>query len=129
MKVQTEIPAQRIADLMITAVEGNWMTRSWCNGIYKDEAVDTEEEPWYSDPKFWAGEFTITVDEIVDEGEPPEHQNLKRHVCTQETFAKGFEIMAQKYGRHFGDFMNENEDAITADVFLQCVALGEVVYG
>jgi hypothetical protein len=42
---------------------------------------------------------------------------------------KGIEVMAAKYPRHFGDFLSENSDSTTGDVFLQCCLLGEVVYG
>jgi hypothetical protein len=38
--------------------------------------------------------------------------------------------MAEKSPQHFGDMLSEsNADSITADVFLQYVALGEIVYG
>ena len=42
---------------------------------------------------------------------------------------RGLQTMAEKYPRHWGDFIRENEDAITGDVFIQCCLLGEVVYG
>ena len=42
---------------------------------------------------------------------------------------QGQRIMWEKYPRHWADFMGENSDATTGDVFLQCAALGEVVYG
>jgi hypothetical protein len=38
-------------------------------------------------------------------------------------------LMAEKEPRHFGDFMGENDDATTSDVFLQLCLFGEVVYG
>ena len=37
--------------------------------------------------------------------------------------------MADKHKRHFDDMVSENGDADTADVFLQCCALKELVYG
>jgi hypothetical protein len=37
--------------------------------------------------------------------------------------------MAREYGRHFSDMIAENDDATTADVFLQCCLFGELVYG
>lgn len=46
-----------------------------------------------------------------------------------EAIRHGLTVMAHAYTRHFADFINENEDAITGDVFLQCCLLGEVVYG
>lgn len=42
---------------------------------------------------------------------------------------KGLKIMAEKYPRHFADVMNENDDACTGDVFLQCCVFGDVIYG
>ena len=42
---------------------------------------------------------------------------------------RGLEVMAAQVPRHFDDFMAENDDAITAYVWLQCCCLGEVVYG
>lgn len=44
------------------------------------------------------------------------------------SIANGLNVMASKYPRHFADFLNENIDAITGDVFLQCCLLGEVAY-
>jgi hypothetical protein len=44
------------------------------------------------------------------------------------SLARGLEEMATKYPRHFADFVNENTDEITADVYLQCCLFGEVVY-
>jgi hypothetical protein len=41
----------------------------------------------------------------------------------------GTELMAEKYDWHFMDVIMDNDDAVTADVWLQCVLLGEVVYG
>jgi hypothetical protein len=36
--------------------------------------------------------------------------------------------LATKYPRHFADLVNENTDAITADVLLQCCLFGELIY-
>jgi len=37
--------------------------------------------------------------------------------------------MAEKYPRHFHNFLEENDDAETGDVFIQCCLFGEIVYG
>jgi hypothetical protein len=42
---------------------------------------------------------------------------------------KGLEVMAVKFPRHWADFINENTDATTGDVFLQCCVFGDVIYG
>jgi hypothetical protein len=40
----------------------------------------------------------------------------------------GLKVMAEKYPHHWQDFVSENDDAITGDVFLQCCLFGEIVY-
>jgi hypothetical protein len=47
----------------------------------------------------------------------------------QAAYKRGLEIMSEKYPRHFRNFLDENEDAETGDVFVQCALLGEIVYG
>ena len=42
---------------------------------------------------------------------------------------RGLQVMAEEYPRHFGNFMDEADDATTADVFLQCCLFGKLVYG
>lgn len=137
MDVKIEIPAARIADIMITAIEGNHMVRSWCRGIFleKPHAGDNypryktehgESSIWYADPALYEeGGFVMKLEEISDE----RTGKITRHTLRPSDFAKGLHIMATKHPKHFGDFMAENEDIFTADVFLQCVALQEVIYG
>ena len=57
-----------------------------------------------------------------DEPSPP-------HYITLATMHKGLELLASNYRKHWHDFINESADAGTADVWLQLVCLGEVVYG
>lgn len=47
----------------------------------------------------------------------------------RETLVEGLKTMAAKYIDHFADFVKENDDATTGDVFLQCVCFGEAIYG
>ena len=42
---------------------------------------------------------------------------------------RGLQVMAEKYPKHLKDFMDDQADACTGDVFLQCCMLGDVVYG
>ena len=47
----------------------------------------------------------------------------------REAIEKGIKIMAEKYPIHFADVLAENDDACTADCFLQCCVLGEMTFG
>lgn len=42
---------------------------------------------------------------------------------------KAMQLMAKDYTHHFDDLIRENDDAITADVFLQLSLFGDVIYG
>ena len=137
MNITIEISPQRIADLMVSAIEGNHMTRAWCAGVSLERlgsktgdaavaAMETgNEDPWYANPNLYDGSgFAIDIGE-----QDEETGKVTSHLVTPAGFVAGLTLMATKHGRHFGAFMSENEDGITADVFLQCVALGDVVYG
>jgi len=41
---------------------------------------------------------------------------------------EGFGIFKEKYVDHYQDAINENDDAITGDIFLQCVVFGKVIF-
>jgi hypothetical protein len=45
-----------------------------------------------------------------------------------KSIGRGLDDLATKYPRHFADLVNENTDAITADVLLQCCLFGELIY-
>ena len=42
---------------------------------------------------------------------------------------RGLTCMAKKEPKHFADILDENADDDTADVFMQCALLNEVIYG
>lgn len=45
-----------------------------------------------------------------------------------ENCHKAFTIMEKKYHHHFLDIINGDDDAITADIFLQLAIIGDVVF-
>jgi hypothetical protein len=46
----------------------------------------------------------------------------------RKSIVRGLDDLATKYPRHFADLVNENTDAITANVLLQCCLFGELIY-
>lgn len=144
-----DIPSRRIADIMVTAFEGNYMTRSWVAAVRlrsptEDEIRErTGNSNWYDTPALWDGDFTFDLWEISDESlysgafDPEgdadadlEEIGLTKRTITRADLESGIQSMATgKYRSHFTDWMDENEDAITADILLQLVALKDVVYG
>lgn len=64
----------------------------------------------------------MVVKNIEEDGKPT-------YLLTKEKIQKGLELFVEKEPRHFSDFQSGNDDAVTADVFLQMCVLGEVIYG
>ena len=52
---------------------------------------------------------------------------LDMHVLDRDKIKAGLALLAET--RHWDDFMCENEDGTTGDVFLQLCLFGEVVFG
>lgn len=50
------------------------------------------------------------------------------HRLDRAALVKGVQVMAEKYPQHFANWLNEDGDAITGDVFLQCCVFGENIY-
>lgn len=125
--VYINIPTQRLVDLLISAVEGG--STYWCNGIYwqnKDATPPAGKEVWYSRPELFDDpNFQM---EVIEDEESVAHQGTS-HIVTRAGLALGLQVMAEKYPHHLADLLAEHEDATTGDVFLQCCALGEIVYG
>lgn len=140
IQVPREIPEQDVRDLLTTAFECNEMTSAWaCNLHYRlrkgltiedfaeggSEAKKVERyHPSMQLIPFVEG-CVVTIEDTEEEenGKPVEYE------LDRAAMVRGFDIMAEKYPQHFQDFINEDMDAITADVWLQCCVLGEVVYG
>lgn len=119
------IPFQRIADLVCTGWEGGmYGSASWIDtavvvqgGIKDGEPVEYSwEHPLYN------GVLSLTYGE-----EENDTQTKLFNIASIRQGWRLFQLPANRH--HFNDFMNENEDAITGDVFIQLCVLGEVVYG
>jgi hypothetical protein len=128
MQVTTKTSSRRIADMFVGAIEGG--SNYWCSGVYLvspgDVAPDDKHEgPWYDNPRRYEDpdlKIKVVEDEESVAGAGTDH------IIGLVEIAKGLAVMAEKYPAHFADIVNETDDAATADLFLQCVALGEEVY-
>ncbi len=56
-------------------------------------------------------------------------EQVKRHTLNLKAIHKGLDVMCKEYPKHFGDFLSDNGDATTGDVFIQCCLFGKIVYG
>jgi hypothetical protein len=122
--VNVEVSDERIADLITSAMEGG--TGYWCTIIdYENPDKEEVEFKHIELPLTTRGAVILRLDlEPVEEAGDENRWRLDRAAVE-----RGLKLMAAKHPRHWADFISENDDATTADVFLQCALLGEVVYG
>jgi hypothetical protein len=124
---QVDVPLERIADMLCCAFEGG--SNYWC--VIKEKKQpdfflfrympDLSDKPTsYTDYPLNRGGFLMVGD---NEGDMPDG------LLDLGTIRNGLQVMADKHPRHFRDLLDDNEDATTGDVFLQCCLWGEVVFG
>lgn len=119
--VTNKISEERVKDLLCCAFEGG--SNYW---YFIDEYEFPEDmkelegrSPHLDVPLMEDGNVIITE---LEDRSVKNDLNLK-------TIKRGLEIMAEKYPIHYGNFIRENEDAETGDVFLQCCLYGKLIFG
>lgn len=111
--VKTDVPFERLHNMLISAFEGG--SNYWIKSI--ERKYCNVECTYNSSVPFVGGTLIVTS------------HDGKTGKLTINTLVGGIALMSEKHPRHFSDLMNENDDATTADVFVQLAAFGEVVYG
>jgi hypothetical protein len=117
------IPGQRVSDLLCNAVEGGsnyWI--EYADIKYPEGTKRSDYEFPILEVPFFPGGMVIFH---ICNPEP----ELEGKVLNLETIQKGLEIMMAQYPNHYADFIAENDDAITGDIFLQCCLFGKPVFG
>ncbi len=120
--VKVKIDNQRLKDLLCCALEGGsnyWYTITSYNYPPGETAeTSTLEYPHLELPFKGGG---IIIEDQFDDF--PEKE------LDMEAIEQGIQLLEKLYPGLFNDFMQENEDATTGDIFLQLCLYGEVIYG
>lgn len=126
---EIEISSERIETLLCSAFEGG--SNYWANYDYIVEIDIYDKFVGVELPKMYAYEFPLYDVGFVAFRQYDEDtgENIQTDYLDKRALIKGAKIMAKKYPRHFKDFIEENDDGITGDVYLQCCLFGEIVYG
>jgi hypothetical protein len=122
--ISTVLNERRVSDLLCSALEGG------SNYWYFIEAFI--EPPVLTFRTFDGKVFRhldyplsdnggLVIKDLFDDQHPA--------LLDRTSLLRGLHVMAEKYARHYADWMNENDDSMTGDVFLQCCLYGEVIYG
>jgi len=121
-KTTIQLTDSQVAGLLCTAFEGD--VGYWAQVVGKRKptgdcsVLDWKDYPLYSWPVSKGG--VVKVKDI---------HTGKVYNLNRRSIEKGLKLMAEKNPCQFGKILNENEDAITGDVFLQFCTLGDELYG
>lgn len=116
MQTKVELSDERIKTLLCSAFEGG--SNYWIERV--DVPLKNERNPKV---EFWH-ECPIYGDKLVVHCSEDE----KAYTLDRAALEKGLEIMVQNWPEHFANVLNENDDAETGDVYLQCCLFGDIVY-
>lgn len=128
MVVNTEVPLQRVADLLCSAMESGgiayWARIERTRKPRKPIPFTSPESgtiyPLMDYPLCKGG--SVTLRDIEDE-------TRGLLVLDLDAIQRGLTLMPARAPGHWADFVREDSDANTADVFVQLCVFGEVIYG
>lgn len=119
--ISVDIETESVRNLLITAIHKG-TSSYWCKfGLLTKQVLPNKpiKSPWVDYPLYGYG---IVNAHLINDDDTV-------LTLSQATIKRGLKAMAEKYPLHFGNFMRDRWDAETADVFLQCCLLGDLVYG
>jgi len=123
---------ENLVNLLSVATYGNeWPDiRAYKSDAEKGLFEDCEccEDKWAK--ALMHGKGVVVYDcYALDEAETEEEKAEARHEITIADVKKGLELMRDQYPHHYADLVEEEDDAITGDVWLQLAVFGELIYG
>ena len=126
---------EHLTDLLSVATYGNgWpVVKAYKSdaekGLFAD--CDCREDKWAK--ALMEGRGVVVYDLYDEDAEDfdgeGEFPDTAKHPLTIDNVRRGLELMRDEYPRHFADLVEEQDDAITGDVWLQLAVFGEVIYG
>jgi hypothetical protein len=120
-------PSDKEEDLLITAIEGGsnywYLLKIAGIDLFADDKKEFEHLA-FSEKLYQSILLGQTI-EVFDVENPDE----KLGELSLKTILKGSRIMLEDFPSHYNDVLEDNMDANTADVWLQCCVLGEVMFG
>jgi hypothetical protein len=120
-----EVTLEQISNLLCSAFEGGsnyWYT---IEKFIKPKELKfrTDEDQIFRHLDYPLNEGgALIIGDMEDEDSEPKRLDL-------QAIQKGLQIMAKKYPKQMMDFLNDNDDAETGDIFLQCCVFGDAIYG
>lgn len=146
-EVSQRFPWERVADLLCNALEGG--SNYWY--MIEDQTEPEAWEKWgshnekhtdypYLYPFNPGGALVFSVQSEERDPIKAKAEEAKRYTLDRDAIARGLQLWADDannldastrtaHPTHWGNFINDNTDAETGDVFLQYCLFGKVIYG
>lgn len=127
--VVLSIPHQRIADIVTTALETpaqGWLIKALPPSHLRELVNKVRKSgPWYS----LGATYELSDFQMIVTVDNPAADGTIEKCLTMENFQTALILMSKPdYAHHFADFLGGNDDAITADLFMQLAVYGEEVF-
>lgn len=137
--VSRAIEDKDVCNLLVSALEGGsnyWymieesvQPKAWTFSLWREWKPGTKS-PYFSDVPFnEGGALIFSVKSEERDEDLARKEEAERYTLDREAMQRGLTLMAAESPRHYADFIAENDDAITADVWLQYCLFGEVKFG
>lgn len=134
LTAKVEVSFDKVTNAITGFVESGYT--QWCDTFVPatDDKTRSVLRPlserkmiWYDTGEFWSegGSAVITYDGPDDD----EGTYLQSKTIKVTDLGDALSTMALKAPYHFGNLINETDDAITHDVFVQMIVFGEIIYG
>ena len=121
VNIKQTFKEQDMKDLLCIAFEGGSNYWYFIEEFGNPDKIECEYQ--HIDLPFSENGYLMIKDQ-EDDSDEPELYRLDR-----KAIEKGLPIMAEKCPWHFDNFVKDNADAETGDVYLQCCLFGDIVYG
>jgi len=118
VRVSVAIPEQRVNDIIVNAVDSG--LNGWCGGAALFDRHNRAIRWQNNCERIMQNSHTLKV---VDKDTQDEYW------LTPNRIIQGLQHMASAYPAHFSNILNDNDDAETADVLIQCCCFSGVRYG
>lgn len=131
IKTTVTISRTRISDLLCNALEGgsNYWYEIKEYGAPPRLDFMTSPGTVYRHLDYPLNEGGYLLFEATGDDGPDEINGTTQFRLDLDAIRRGLELMSEKQQPHFADFLAEEDDATTGDVFLQLCLFGELVYG
>jgi hypothetical protein len=129
-KVEIEVHDNDVGDLLVSGFYGGCCY--WCR-IMKYERPETVTDRFTLDLALplVGGAVICRIDDdaVIDDDAKETDSKYTPLRLDRAALQRGLQLMANKHPQHWADFVGDNADATTGDVFIQLCLLGELRYG